>query len=263
MNTIGNWSAREVCRLRKTPYVATVQSGRRPIEGSAGYWGKFPDPFHPDFERSVRRHMEAEKGTTAGDPWCLGYFVDNELSWGDELSLATGTLASPPDQPAKRAFVADLKAKYGSIEKLNQAWGTRHASWEALGASRTPPDPKKARDDLAAISTKIAEQYFRLCREAVKAVAPNQLYLGCRFAWVNDRAVRAAAYAAYVRSGLANPCIVGTHWFQFGDQATTGRGDGENYQIGLVDICDTPYPETIQAVRDVGRTMYRYRIEAK
>jgi hypothetical protein len=52
---------------------------------------------------------------------------------------------------------------------------------------------------------------------------------------------------------------VGTHWFQYRDQATTGRGDGENYQIGLVDICDTPYPETIDAVRQTGLLMYDYR----
>lgn len=72
---------------------------------------------------------------------------------------------------------------------------------------------------------------------------------------------RAIAYANYVREALANPAVVGAHWFQFTDEPTTGRWDGENYQIGLVDICDNPYPETIQAVRDVGTTMYRYRLE--
>jgi len=43
------------------------------------------------------------------------------------------------------------------------------------------------------------------------------------------------------------------------DQATTGRGDGENYQIGFLDVCDTPYPEIIQASRDVAAEMYRRR----
>ena len=70
---------------------------------------------------------------------------------------------------------------------------------------------------------------------------------------------RAAAYREYVHSALKNPLLVGTHWFQYGDQATTGRGDGENYQIGFVDICDAPYPETTQACREVGYTLYPYR----
>ena len=49
------------------------------------------------------------------------------------------------------------------------------------------------------------------------------------------------------------------HWPS--KQATTGRGDGENYQIGFVDICDTPYPETIRASREVGYDMYEYRFK--
>jgi hypothetical protein len=73
---------------------------------------------------------------------------------------------------------------------------------------------------------------------------------------------RAAAYRNYVNGALCHPSFVGTHWFQYGDQATTGRGDGENYQIGLVDICDNPYPETIAAVREVGRNMYATRRNA-
>ena len=77
--------------------------------------------------------------------------------------------------------------------------------------------------------------------------------------YTGSQAERAAAYKTYVRSALENPCIVGTHWFQFGDQATTGRGDGENYQIGFLDVCDTPYAETIRACREVARDMYPLR----
>ncbi|NQU26002.1 MAG: beta-agarase [Candidatus Nealsonbacteria bacterium] len=318
MNTVANWSDPEIYLLRKTPYTANIGAGSKQIEGSQGYWGKFPDPFDPSFAEGLKRSMAAEKDKAVGDRWCVGYFVSNELSWGDELSLATATLASPPEQAAKGIFVDDLRQKYTAIGKLNEIWGTKHASWDALLESTTPPDQKKAREDLEAFYTRVAEQYFRLCREAIKAADPQGLYLGCRFAWANDRAVRASAkycdvvsfnkydysvadfrlpdgvdkpvvigefhfgaldrgmfhtglkpvadqaaraeaYKSYVRGALANPWIVGTHWFQYGDQATTGRGDGENYQIGLLDICDTPYPETVTAVRAVGYDMYRVR----
>jgi agarase len=41
------------------------------------------------------------------------------------------------------------------------------------------------------------------------------------------------------------------------DQPATGRGlDGENYQIGFLDICDTPYPEIITASREIGKELY-------
>lgn len=319
LNTIANWSDSEIYLQRKTPYVVSISPQSRAIEGSSGYWGKFPDPFDARLRQSLRERMRGERGTSAGDPWCIGYFVANELSWGDELSLALATLASPPDQPAKRAFLDDLRQKYGTIEKLNEAWSSQYASWDALRDATETPDKQKAEADLAAFYTRIAEEYFRTCRDAVKEAAPNQLYLGCRFAWVNDRAVRASAgfcdvisfnkytfrvddfklpagidmpavigefhfgaldrgmfhtglrqtanqderanaYRSYVEGALDNPCLVGTHWFQFGDQATTGRGDGENYQIGFLDICDTPYTETIAACRQVGYKLYERRL---
>jgi len=320
LNTIGNWSDDGVDRLRLTPYTDSIGSERAlRIAGSGGYWGKFPDVFDPGFVDALRRAMAAKRGDSAGDPWCLGYFCDNELSWGDDLSLALGALQSPAGQPAKQRFVADLKAKYASIEKLNQAWGTQHASWAALLQSRQAPDRAKANDDLAAFYTHTAEQYFRTVREVIKAVAPNQLYFGCRFAWVNARAAaaaarycdvvsynlyqpnvahftfnggadvpliigefhfgaldrglfhtglvpvatqqaRAEAYQAYVRSALHHPQFVGCHWFQYGDEPTTGRiWDEENYQIGFVDVADTPYAETIAASREVGERLYGKR----
>lgn len=322
MNTIANWSQDSIYLMRRTPYVATISYSARKLEGSKGYWGKFYDVFDPSFRQALRRRLEREKDTSASNPWCIGYFVHNELSWGDETSLAAAALTSPHDQPAKKVFVEDLKAKYKSIDKLNNAWGTDNKTWDALLQSTQAPDKKKAHDDLTAFYTKIAETYFEIIREECKKVAPNQLYMGCRFAWVNDRAARAATkfcdivsynrysysvenhrlpdgidmpviigefhfgaldrgmfhtglrktanqqdraekYKSYVQGALRNPYIVGTHWFQYKDQATTGRGDGENYQIGFIDICDKPYPETIKACRQVGYTMYEYRLNAK
>jgi hypothetical protein len=76
-----------------------------------------------------------------------------------------------------------------------------------------------------------------------------------------DQDHRARMYESYVRGALKNPQITGTHWFQYKDQATTGRGDGENYQIGFVDVCDRPYHEIIAAARRVGADMYEYRVK--
>jgi hypothetical protein len=320
MNTIANWSSPEIFGMEKTPYVLSSSSARRPIQGSSGWWGPFPDPFDADFEEGTRSNLSRleEYGNS---PWCIGVFVDNELSWGnDDTSLAVATLRSPEDQPAKKVFLQTLRDKYQSIEALNQAWGTEHPSWDALLASTEPPDQAEAHEDLAAFHFRIAKEYFRVCREAVKSSMPETLYLGCRFAWGSDLALRAAgeycdviglnkyrytveayslpegvdkpaiigefhfgaldrgmlhtglnpvpsqadraaAYRDYLRGALKNPYWVGTHWFQYGEQATTGRGDGENYQIGLLDICDKPYPETIEAIRSIGDEMYRLRSE--
>jgi len=319
LNTIGNWSDEKTFLLRRTPYTDAISSQQaKPIEGGTGYWGKFPDVFDVSFSNAVRQSMAGKSNTSAGDPWCLGYFCDNELSWGEDTSLALDALASGPEQPAKREFLADLRARYGDIARLNQAWGTALASWDALAENRVTPDLKKAHDDLAAFSGRCAETYFRIVRDVIRAAAPNHLFLGCRFAWVNDRAARAAAaycdvvsfnlyresvadfqfaggdrplligefhfgaldrgmfhaglapvasqqarvqaYKDYLTSVLQHPLFVGAHWFQWRDEPVTGRVlDEENYQIGFLDVADTPYPETIAASRQIGAGMYLLR----
>ena len=57
---------------------------------------------------------------------------------------------------------------------------------------------------------------------------------------VGSQAQRGEVYRIYLRHRTAQPSGGGAHWFEYGDQPITGRGDGENYQIGFVDICDTP-----------------------
>lgn len=318
LNTIGNWSDPSVYRSAKIPYTATLGTSARKIEGSEGYWGKFVDPFAPEFAQSVHKSFNGLKWT-ADDPYCVGYFVDNEISWGEAGSLAKAALASPKDQPAKIAYVAWLKERYDSIEAFNKAWETEVESWDALqNEPFKTPDSNAAKEDSNLFYTVICEKYFSEIVGALRELAPNKLYLGCRFAWTNelarragqkfcdvvsynfyktevasfepvegedkpvmigefhfgaldrgmfhcglcpckDQQERADSYANYVKSALSNPWIVGAHWFEYGDEPTTGRFDGENYQIGFVDVCDRPYQETIDASREVGYKIYDIR----
>ncbi len=335
-NTIGMWSDGALtapAAPRGTPYVTYFYTHARTIAGSDGFWGKFPDPFDPQFAASAAKGAAGLKAKGAGDPWCLGVFVDNELSWGEANGLGDAALHSPKDQPAKIAFVADLRQKYGEIGTLNTAWAADYASWDALLAANAGPDKAKPSSnanaamaaDLGAFSTHIAEEYFRTVHDAIKAVAPNQLYLGCRFSLIAENARASAAAAKYcdvvsynvykkhvgdfvydggadvpllvgefhfgaldrglfhpgivqlanqaergqafqdfVTSALQDPRYVGCHWFEFNDEATTGRvWDGENFQIGFVDVTDTPYPEMVAASRAVTKNMYAVRAATK
>lgn len=71
---------------------------------------------------------------------------------------------------------------------------------------------------------------------------------------------RADSFIDYVRSALDCPAVVGCHWFQYVDEPVTGRYfDGENYNIGFVDVTDTPYPELVAAARKVGAEIYTRR----
>ena len=287
-NTIANSSDLRISLQDRTPYAERVECQSRPIAASWGQWAKFRDPFDPSFTAGVTAALEAH-GREAHDPWCIGFFIDNEIQWGRrDTDLAQWALWSPDDQPAKVEFVRRLKEK--------------------------GIDPKKDEvpaEELRAFTSVIVEEYFKRTREAVKAFDADLLYLGCRFAgrsrdWVigpcakycdvvsyniyadgvgdwrlpqgldapvligefhfgaHDRGLfnsglcnkgsqagRSAALKAYVESALGNPQIVGAHWHQFSDQATSGRFDGECMQVGWTDICDRPYKETVEALRSI------------
>ena len=297
-NTIANSSDIDICLMDRTPYCDRFELKCRPIEKAKGVWWPFRDPFDPGFREEVRRQMKLHE-REMNDPWCFGFFVDNELEWGSETSLGEWTWASSADQPARIEFCRQLKEKYGAV----------------------PEQPSK--EDFKAFSQELCEAYFRSIREEFKRLAPHKLYLGCRYAggfpkkfalaasakysdvvsfniyrkdlsdyawWaktfdkpvligefhfgaldrgpispgivhVKDQAERAETYRRFVTSALRHPLVVGVHWHQFSDQPTSGRFDGENLQCGWTDICDRPYAEIIGAVREMGASMYRIRWE--
>ena len=74
---------------------------------------------------------------------------------------------------------------------------------------------------------------------------------------VRDQAERGKAYRYYVENAFAMPEMVGTHYFQWADQPSTGRFDGENYNIGLVDVTDRPYPDLVGALVETHRRVRR------
>ena len=295
-NTIANSSDRDLCLMDRTPYCDRFELKCRPIEKAKGVWWPFRDPFDPGFRAEVRRQMKLHE-REMNDPWCFGFFVDNELQWGGETSLAEWTWASSDAQPAKIEFRRRLAEKYGKV----------------------PEKPSAA--DLKAFSVALCEAYFAAVRDEFKKAAPHKLYMGCRYAggypkkfalrasvkycdvlsfniyrrdlseyrwwarefdkpviigefhsgaldrgplspgivYVKDQKERAAVYRQFVTSALNHPLVVGVHWHQFSDQPTAGRFDGENLQVGWTDVCDTPYAETVEAVRDMGKRMYEIR----
>ncbi len=67
---------------------------------------------------------------------------------------------------------------------------------------------------------------------------------------------RGIAYRYYCERVAAHPNGVGCHYFQCYDQFVLGRFDGENYNIGLFDVCSRPYPEMMEQVRACGQGLY-------
>jgi hypothetical protein len=194
MNTVGNWSHPEVCARQRTPYTVAVWYSGPTIPGTEGLWQPFHDVFDPGYAAALRTAFVALGSASAADPWCIGYFIDNELGFGDGSSLGRASLAAPPEQPAKIALINDLRAKYATIEALDAAWGTTYASWDEVARGRAQPaDPERAKTDLSAFDARAIETYYAACGAIVRELAPRKLYLGSRYYQWNDTVIAAAA----------------------------------------------------------------------
>lgn len=74
---------------------------------------------------------------------------------------------------------------------------------------------------------------------------------------VRTQADRGKAYRYYCERVAAHPYGVGCHYFQCYDQFLLGRFDGENYNIGLFDICSRPYEDMASQVKECSEGAYR------
>lgn len=73
---------------------------------------------------------------------------------------------------------------------------------------------------------------------------------------VPDQKQRGTAYRFYLEDAAAKPWCVGVHHFILYDQSAIGRFDGENYNIGFLDVCNRPYEELCAAARLSHERMY-------
>ncbi|HMR82136.1 MAG TPA: sugar-binding protein [Niabella sp.] len=68
------------------------------------------------------------------------------------------------------------------------------------------------------------------------------------------------AYRNYVENLAATGFVVGAHWFEYLDQAVTGRWfqgyNGEGFGIGLLNVTDQPYKQFLSAVMKTNYAIY-------
>jgi hypothetical protein len=249
-NTVGSFSDSSVPNTHKVPYVGFFHgwSSRDHLEVS-----------NEKRMAEIRRQMTGVAKQLNDDPWCIGFFVDNEIhetdaAWWKEYYSSVSALAKEllpnklylgsrldfhdwPNSSAERVAIVRLAAQYTDVISFNQ--------YRYIFEDFTLPSDV----DKPVI---VGEFHFG-------ALDRGPLHTGLRS--VIDQQQRADAYTHFMESALKNSFIVGAHWFQLYDEPTTGRGDGEDYQIGLLDICDQPYAETIGAARKVAGEMYELRLK--
>jgi hypothetical protein len=238
-----------------------------------------PDVYSPAFAQRVEREAVQQLGARKSDPWMIGYFIGNEPPWpARESDLFDRVVAGPPsllqqrfkaeiargDTPQKRKeLVHAAFTRY--LEIVNAAVRRADPNHMNLGIrfGGTPPD------DVIALARGFDVYSMNKYRWAppkdfidrVYAITKLPILIGEFHFGVPERGLapglvqtvsqveRGVAYSYYVEHAAEHPAIVGTHWYQWIDQPATGRSDGENYNIGWIDVTDRPYPELVAAAK--------------
>jgi hypothetical protein len=267
LNTVANWADPVMFDTHKKAYVVQL-SGLGMDRG----WLGLPDVFSPEWNSLVETSIIKQCASRKEDPWLLGYFMANEPPWpGNEL-LIVDMIAKAPETATQRelntwlaagdtherrkAFVYHAFEKY--VEVISGAMRKHDPNHLNLGmrfGGGTPPPEmvKIARSfdvyslniyDYAPNTNTLAKIYQAtglpmLIGEFHIGTSGRGMSPGLRQA--RNEAERGVAYQYYMETAAACPAMIGAHWFQWVDEPVTGRGDGENYNIGMVDVTDIPY----------------------
>ncbi len=73
---------------------------------------------------------------------------------------------------------------------------------------------------------------------------------------VATQADRGKAYRVYLEQAAAKPWCVGVHYFTLYDEAALGRFDGEDWNIGFLDVCHRVYEPLAAAARAAHERLY-------
>lgn len=279
LNTIGNWSDSRLWDSQKKAY----QVNMRGWGMGAGYLG-MPDVYSDEWVKLVDKEAAEQCAPRKNDPWLLGYFVANEPPWEGRESLVVDIILDRPPSAIQReakAFLAAgdtperrkqfiYKAFERFLEVINAAIKRHDPNHLNLGlrfGGGVPPaemlKASKAFDVYSlnvystAVNPKVMDQIYQatglpiIVGEFHFGVPERGLAAG--LVQVRDQAERGLAYRYYVEQAASHPAFIGSSWFQWVDQPSTGRMDGENYNIGLVDVMDRPYPSMVEAMKTTHR----------
>jgi len=279
-NTIGNWSDPRLGAAGRVPYAFTTR-GWGIESGPMGV----ADVYAADFARRIDAAAAEQCASRKDDPYLLGYFVGNEPPWpGRESVAADAILAGPASALQKelkaylaagdsaerrKTFMVETYVKF--VEAVSGAIRKHDPNHLNLGlrfGSSAPPEIVKASKlfdvySLNSYAYAVNQREVDKVRELIdRPILIGEFHFGTPgrgmtpgLRQVASQEERGVAYRYYVENAMADPNIVGAHWFEWVDEPSTGRFDGENYNIGMLNVTDQPYQELVDAARETHRRL--------
>ena len=237
-----------------------------------------PDVHSQKFVDDIDAAADTQCAPRKSDPLLIGYFVGNEPPWNGRETELCGLILAGPDTATKttlkdflaqsdtaarrREFILACFAKYldiicGAVRKYDPnhlLLGIRYGgkmSDEAMMMARI--------FDVCSINVyeyEPTKQIIRAARLSGRPILIGEYHIGvpadglaAGLVQAKDQLERGSAYRYYVEQAASLEWFLGAYWFQWRDEPVLGRMDGENYNIGFVDVADRPYVELIEAAK--------------
>ncbi|MGD0412692.1 MAG: hypothetical protein ABSC18_13440 [Verrucomicrobiota bacterium] len=255
------------------PYIVMAST-----PGGANTFLGLPDAYSEAFQQAAEQTAVRLCAPRKNDPLVLGYFIGNEPPWADRETEVVDMILKGPetatqtklkeflkagDTPERRAgfvvaaFEKQIEVVCGAIRRQDP----NHLILGIRFGGEVPEAMLRAGRVFDVCSINVYEyepikQVQRACQVTGRPVLIGEFHfgvpadgLGAGLVQTRDQVERAKGYRYYVEQAAALPGFLGAHWFTWRDEPVLGRMDGENYNIGFVDVMDRPYPELVAGAK--------------
>jgi hypothetical protein len=289
-----NWAAMTTKRMRswglntgssdlpRTPYMTYLR-----YQGVPTVFG-LQDIYGPDYESRIEEGVKNSTENAKNDPYLIGYFLQNEPSWLEQEPRVCELILSGEDMPLKKALTdwlagGDTPARreqfvhntfrrhIETMTRYMKKYDPNHLSLGIRFGHSAVPHPEilsicKDYVDVFSFNTyRLMPNMDYLNEVAAKTGLPlidGEFHFGTidrgmatGLVQVSNQQERAGAMRYFMENAFSNPNLIGLAWFQYTDQGFLGRGDGERYNIGLIDVTDRPYP-IVEGLRQAAENAY-------
>jgi len=244
-----------------------------------------PDVYADGFAQAIDQSANTQCTPHKDDPLIIGYFVGNEPPWGDRESEVVDLILAGPDTATKAALknwlaqgdtpgrrkdfvIASFKKYLDTICGAVRKYDPNHLNLGIRFGGKVADDVLKLAGafDVCSINvyeyepTKQVERSYRLSGRPILIgefhIGVPENGLGSGLVQAMNETERGKGYRYYVEQAMSLPYALGAHWFAWRDEPVLGRMDGENYNIGFVDVTDRPYPELVEAAKATHKRLF-------
>jgi len=284
LNTIANWSNSSVYNRNQKAF--TLQLNDIGIEGELM---GMADVYAADFEEKINEAVRSTVEPYRDNPWLLGYFTYNEPSFLGREQRLCDLILNGKERAIKTALEEHLAVADTPENRIQFIHNTFRIFIETVDRALEKHDPnhltlgirfgQEANSKILELCKDVFDVFSFNCYDLYPSkemmdrfteITDKPLFIGeyhfgtvdrgmAQSLWqVNSQEERGIAYRYYTEKAYEHPGLIGTSYFQWCDQDLTGRGyDGENYNCGLVDVCDRPYPLLVDAISETAERIFK------